>query len=352
MKLSAYLSLLILFFVTCTNKSGNKETIAAKKFSDYFSLVDSIEVNGTKDNPVFSVGSASYSQDLFYITETSSNKVHAYNENGEIVRSWGRSGRGPGEFLAIEWIEVIGDTVYTRNGEGAYDYKLFNLSGDLIDEIPIDAMAPFTNSYFLDENREWIVTTGISSCTNNLSETCNVVKQNLATDSVLTFAPSSEVEPNSIGVPYFSAYSNQLRQFFVIHVWGSNIYQYDTTGELINSFSINISPYTKPLNTDEIDRDNPQKMFEQLSNANATSFIQIAALKNKIVTQYLRRGAEFEDMTRYFVDIYEADGSLLAGGLDTNHEFIKYENGNFIFKSENSGEEYGGFTFYIYQPKF
>ena len=93
-------------------------------------------------------------------------------------------------------------------------------------------------------------------------------------------------------------------------------------------------------------------MFEQLSNANATSFIQIAALKNKIVTQYLRRGAEFEDMTRYFVDIYEADGSLLAGGLDTNHEFIKYENGNFIFKSENNGKEYGGYTFYVYQPKF
>jgi hypothetical protein len=77
-----------------------------------------------------------------YVLDAMSDRVHAFSESGERLRSIGRSGRGPGEFVSSFGLAVFGEWLAVGNG-GRNTVELYHPSGESAGSIPL-GMPAFT----------------------------------------------------------------------------------------------------------------------------------------------------------------------------------------------------------------
>lgn len=92
----------------------------------------------------------------FYFVDNSSNVIHHFDENGKLVKTFGRKGRGPGEFYEVNDIFISNDILYLLDYKNAR-IQLWDLKTDtFIKSININ-ISFFINSELAVFNDEILV---------------------------------------------------------------------------------------------------------------------------------------------------------------------------------------------------
>lgn len=102
------------------------------------------------DSVLLGEGSASFitKSGTFFYVDNSGYKVLQFAENGKLIRSFGRKGRGPGDFLEITDIYVDNEKLYLLDYKNAR-FQLFNINnGKFINTINLE-FTPSINNEFI-----------------------------------------------------------------------------------------------------------------------------------------------------------------------------------------------------------
>lgn len=153
MHASKYLSFLI-FLVACSSHEENTsyafrqyiengvaiaETVGGPKYSDplfQYEPVLTLKKDPTKpESYLFNPGRILIDDDgLIYVADRGNQRIAVFNRDGEYLRSFGRKGEGPGEFLSMRLLYLHNDIL------NVYDFQnrratLFRTDGTLLDII-------------------------------------------------------------------------------------------------------------------------------------------------------------------------------------------------------------------------
>ena len=83
---------------------------------------------------------AAVGSEHWYILDRRARRVHVLTKEGEVVRAFGREGRGPGEFAFPEALAIHGDTVVVAEMQGGVIH-LFDPGGEHLGDRRIDRFA-------------------------------------------------------------------------------------------------------------------------------------------------------------------------------------------------------------------
>lgn len=135
----AGIMLISLIFVSCNSDVDNIEQIrnSSPKYTDktYVDIVKSHSIDVTQ------IGMLSKESDFdrlidfdvrnnMYILDPYESKVWVFNEDGKLVRNFGRPGQGPEEFDRPNSIVIKGGNIYVF--QGFYEYKIVDFEGHYI----------------------------------------------------------------------------------------------------------------------------------------------------------------------------------------------------------------------------
>lgn len=74
-------------------------------------------------------------KDRIYVADTKNNRVLIFSKKFKFVKSFGKKGYGPGEFIDPSIIQIVRDTIYVNGAEN--NLQLFNLEGGYIRDIEL-----------------------------------------------------------------------------------------------------------------------------------------------------------------------------------------------------------------------
>ena len=130
-----------IFFVSCDSSSGDFVEVnnLSPKYGDekYVDLEKLHSIDVTEIS-LFGKDTSSSLQRLIdfdennnlYILDSFESKITVFNENGEFVKSFGRAGQGPKEFIRPSAMIVKKDKIYVF--QGFFEYKIMDLDGEYI----------------------------------------------------------------------------------------------------------------------------------------------------------------------------------------------------------------------------
>lgn len=192
-------------------------------------------------------------------------KVSLVQSTGELITSFGREGRGPGEFIRISNLFNTGDIIHVVDTDQSVVSK-FDLKGNFLSSFTFKSPAVLPEVALIDENKYVAATGGTDDSFLSLSE--------IDTDSTFSFGtPKGE----SLEVVDFQASLNQLKSGEIPNLFknmvtlrsdGDHIYaylnayselrKYDTSGSLIWEQKIDL-PYNEEIfnNTVEQAKNSP-----------------------------------------------------------------------------------------------
>ena len=138
-----------LVFVACLS-SGTSADLTDTR------LAAEVELRiGSVDDPEYSltyIGQLEVGPDgTIYTLHPQDKAIRVHSSNGELVRTIGREGAGPGEFDRPGSLGMIGDTLWVLD-RGLYRISYFNLAGEVLrtQNIPIDmnaSLEPFRSPH-------------------------------------------------------------------------------------------------------------------------------------------------------------------------------------------------------------
>lgn len=346
---------LFFFFIISCNSNTDEFTQKNYKssFEDFFHIVDSTEIIGTKERPLYSLTRLTQIDSTYYILDNSNHQILSYKNNGQFLDRWGLQGRGPAEFLDPKWIGTTPDSsIFIVDGGGNLRVQTFDLGGELVNTFDLKSSGPFEQSYMIVyEGDTLFATTTISNCNSKITNGCIIQLQDLSGKIVNEFATIEEVAPYSKGLPFLSAYSEQLNRFFVTHVNGTNVSIYNISGDKLDEFSLEKSPHVKFLDTSTL----PDDVYEQAREMRERSYVIIGELfssRTNLIVQYFNGGKNlFDYMSESFLDVFTDQGELLHSGIATTIRLLHVEQDNFYFMKEvkdTSEFPYGKYVIYHY----
>lgn len=131
------------------------QNISTSKFYEVISLSKAI----VPDSVLVGGGSASSIRnngDFIYV-DNSTYQVFHFSESGAFIKSFGREGRGPGDFLYVNDIEVIGNELYVLDYKNAR-FQLFDIdTGSFIRSIRLDFQPQINSEFFVHKDKIYLL---------------------------------------------------------------------------------------------------------------------------------------------------------------------------------------------------
>ena len=98
-----------------------QQTIADLESTPTLRLVEELRIGSANDPSVgfAQIGAVDVDHEgLLYVFEGQDRQIRVYSDRGQLLRTIGRAGNGPGEFAGSIWFGVKGDTVWAIEGAG------------------------------------------------------------------------------------------------------------------------------------------------------------------------------------------------------------------------------------------
>ena len=129
---AAMATCLLILLSACRSAAGSDEL----RLDDLAQLVVEEEMRiGSRDDPDYGfsrVGAVDVDRDgVLYLFEAQDMQVRAYDPSGRLIHRFGRRGGGPGEFEGFVRMGLVGDTVWTYDGQPRR-ITLFSRDGTLL----------------------------------------------------------------------------------------------------------------------------------------------------------------------------------------------------------------------------
>lgn len=114
------------------------EADSLKKISDRITDIEVIPLENIPEAAFATVDQVVCRDHRYYIFDRyGSNKLLAFDDKGNFIRSFGRKGQGPGEYLALQNISFKEDTLYLHDRLGA-KLLVYDTTGVCVDDIRIN----------------------------------------------------------------------------------------------------------------------------------------------------------------------------------------------------------------------
>ncbi len=148
-KITFFVDIIIGFvFISCNNNSIEIPVIKLNPLTNINQFEDSIFVSGIR--------SIYFEDKYYYLTDYERNRVFVLDENLNLLKSFGKGGKGPGEFLGAAHIYANNDIIYIHN-DGKKTFELFKY-GDHIKtiQLPYDMYLNCDMRYAIKDNTLYI----------------------------------------------------------------------------------------------------------------------------------------------------------------------------------------------------
>lgn len=125
-------------FAALTACAGEPHADRSQTTGAQLTLADTLrdEFEGDSLDPPFQIVGAFFLADSIFVALNGQKEIRVYSVNGNKLRSVGRAGRGPGEFLSITWIQRTDSSFYVYD-RSARRVSEFRFDGLLLHTIPI-----------------------------------------------------------------------------------------------------------------------------------------------------------------------------------------------------------------------
>lgn len=292
----------------------------AKNFEDVFTLVDEITL---KDSTLSESLGLVVTTDKFIVLDKQQNKITLFNKGGEKIKAFGRTGRGPGEFLQPRDIEIDNEgNIYT------FDRTLFRIN-------KYDPSGNYINSFHTKHPA-----TNIGIAQNKLylfysSSEPTIASYNLESEELVNrFAPVSPIH-YKIKMGYHKSHLTMLsvdseHVVVITHPLDFEIKLYDLEGNLSNKFIGESDYYEKPAIPNNF---NVFEDFRELSDYVSTYTQRVFLYQNMIYVIYVHMG-----VGGVYLEIYDLEGNRI------NNQSIDMESKNRYMVLGHDGYAYKFFV--------
>ncbi len=264
----------------------------------------------------------------FYLVDNQSHKIWVTDQKGQLLRTIGRKGQGPGDLNGPVSIALKGDTLLVLEKENSR-ISLFNNSGTFISQFPV--MSGMLSSMEINRDGKKII----------IGESLGIwdYKFYSINGKEINISPKSErtqiLMPASISGGQISLTKDDNILFSCIRKY--NIIMLNWNGDTLKSFSATPHHYiTPPLN----DR---KKLMKQ-------KFLSLVILPLQITDVILvQRFNKFlninsnskKEENEFYYDLFSSDGKLFAEGIKCEYPYFLYQKNGFLYTMDYTPLEQG-----------
>lgn len=318
-------------------------------FTDLFSHVRSIPIQGTDKHPVFDLVDLAVRDSLIVVLDQQSATVTAYNLNGEFLYQTGRPGGGPGEFTNPVWVgfDARGRIVIL---EGMGNHRIQFLSpedGRSLELLTSDIIVPpYSKAHIEGEigAQRIIFYTG-ALCTDGTDERCVVQEHDLSTGELIRrFAPADEVNPEARSIPWIVGRGDEGRTY-VSHINGPNIVVYQRGGTYLHQFAIDQVPDFHPLEQASLP-ESRREVYDALEGKKYSKIRSVSSVGDDIVVDHLY--ANNQTNTSKYISVFDQNGTHQVT-TSVGYLLRTVQGDRFFFVEEKPESETGSYVIHEYR---
>ncbi len=301
-------TILTVNFWGCSNNS-NKSNPTKGVFDDLFIVSESFVFESSIDNPIVSPAKGiAVTKDRVFIPDGLGNQIIVYDRHLKSVKSFGRRGQGPGEFIHPSQVIV------KRNGGNIYvvdpgNFRLQTFDSSFNFEMSQSFSENIQQFYIESKNnglRYWIVGPVQAGKNGYL-----LTKYDLYSNSVKHFYPY-----DTKGAIFYSWVSDMDEDLniYIANIIESKIHVFDSNGDNIRNINLKGS-----INPTELFNKKPKNSNEQIKQIQEFNKkpSQIMSIKifNELV--FVTVAGNKNGKTGLFLDIYNKRGELIYFGIES-----------------------------------
>lgn len=326
-------------------------------FDDLFALERTIRIQGTEENPVFTMTSLAVRDDLIVVLDQSAATVTAFDTDGTVRYQVGRPGGAPGEFTNPFYVgfDLKGRLAVV---EGWSNHRIQFLTPDTgasLDVVTNDLVISMgTSSVFFEgtpESQRVFLATEYF-CTNEKDSVsggraCVAQEYDLASrKTIRRFAPEAEIAPKGIQ-PWVMAHEDGVS--YITSGIGPDVFVYNAEGKAIDRFPLEqegahfqtMDPSVLPKRARERAQFMAQREFSTVDH--------IAKVNDDLIVQHNHRYPS-EELDRY-VSVYGTDGTHKATTerLKDGRRLTAIQGDRFYFVESNEESDLGDYVIREYR---
>lgn len=309
---------------------------AQKKFDHYFNKLNSTPINDEEAILSEKIIVNSDKKNKLIISDFAQGKVFLFDQNGKLLESFGRTGRGPGEFEYLLSAKALNDTIYTVEFTG--DLTFFDKENNLLkeDKIPL---APFSAATHLNTNQFLLLGKGLGENRIYLAHIYNSEKEII--EKSFFRAPPADAYGgvlNALGFLSISSY-NPKKDIIASFISSyDTLYIHNTSGEIISKQKIPFQEF-KSINNLKISRSiddvsNTQMILSKISRIDKIIWID----NEHLLIQYYNRSSDIGYNDYIFsLSLINVDSNVLFEIENTPilHTFLESTN-TFLFQNKDA----------------
>lgn len=264
--------------------------------------IDIIPLETTDECLLSNIERLTFYKGYFYILDGTSRNIFVFDEAGRFVRTVGKQGGGPGEYSAISFFDIMGDSIFISSRLGfrciIYDRETNDVIHYFTSKVSrVNGFCLNGNAYFIT-NYEKVE-----------EENFNLCKLDLATGKVVDkFIPFDEKLAKYSNIGLMNGVSKYKDSVYVTYPYNDTIYQITETG-VIPLYKVHFTTRNPPDDLQPID-DNYARAAAKGGFVRGLEYIQIS--KDYIWGMYPDKGRfRFVCINRHTLETQAADGFMV-----------------------------------------
>ncbi len=343
--LITFITIVVFLLLSCEYNDSGKQAIYhfdkfIHHFDELFVIKDELTISGNKDRPVYNYTTPSITNDKIIFPVPILHSVDIYNSDGEYIETWGRRGKGPGEFEYPVNIKITPDNQLTTILDwGNKRIKVYDEFGSLNSIILLPGNL-LSKDYFIIDNDD-----------NNYKYITFILTVQSGKSYIIQEIDGEGKQQNYYGIIdrdntllySWRAALSADNKLYVSNVIIPSIDIYSLTGKLTGNITID-NPSVKPLNTSDLPANQAEKQIEgveRLRNSKYTRVDKILTDNKYLYIQLESVNIEMDNSDgKYSIAIYTLEGEEVGFIPKIKERLISIYDNNYIFFSKDE-DNYG-----------
>ena len=264
--------------------------------------IDIIPLETTDECLLSSIDRLTFYKGHFYILDATRRNIFVFDESGRFVRKIGKQGGGPGEYSAISFFDIMGDSIFVSSRLG---FKCIIYNGETNDIISYFAPKISRLNGFCLNGDAYFMTNYEKVDRKNF----NLCKFDLSTGKVVDkFIPFNDKLAKYSNAGLMNNVSKYKDSVYVIYPYNDTIYQV-TKESVVPLYKIHFTARNLPDDIQPIDGDYIQALFKG-GFVGGLDYIQVS--KDYIFGMYSDKGYfRFVSIDRNTLEVKVANGFIV-----------------------------------------
>ncbi|PEN07632.1 hypothetical protein CRI93_06525 [Longimonas halophila] len=326
----------LLFVVAALTAANARGQADPTPFDDAFTVTGETVLEGDETVPLTAIINPHITAERIYIADYQSHQIAIYDHDGTRLAETGQLGQGPGD------VQMPFEMKPDPDSEQIFVYERGNLRIQVFDaalnHVAMWGRAIQTDHLFPVEHggRSRMVTIGPNACESSI---CAVRVYDADGTPLQDMAFVDET-------PFTATWKGNVAgdTVFVANVHNPGVQSYTLEGEHVVSFPVD-SPSTAFLEAESEQYDSREAFMADRRELFSQPYSTIRDLfvhQNYVFVQHQNKNRG-DDAPRYFLDVFDREGTLLAHGIETPG-VLRSVTDAFYFIEDDEGPDFGRLT--------